>query len=102
VSSPVFERVSEVLEKRTGMSRLESRGTIRIALKEAGLESSHVNREQMLVVIDKVLPQELLDRGVDDADAVCEFIERLVKSEVPDGRADSAGDRIDGLFRRTL
>jgi hypothetical protein len=102
VSSPVFERVSEVLEKRTGMSRLESRGTLRIALKQAGLESNHVNREQMLVVIDKVLPQELLDRGVDDAHEVCEFIERLAKSEASDGSADSAGDRIDGLFRRTL
>jgi hypothetical protein len=102
MKSTVFERASEMLEKRTGMSRLESRGTLRIALKEAGLDPNHVNREQMLVVISKVLPAELLERGVEDAHAICEFIESLVKSEVADTRADSAGDRIDGLFRRTL
>ena len=100
--SRVFEQVSEMLERRTGMSRLEARGTTRIALKSAGLDPNHVNRDQMLVVIAKVLPAELLERGVDDAHAVCEFVASLVKSESPDEKADAAGDRIDGLFRRTL
>ena len=37
VTSPVFEWVARQLEATTLMSRLEARGTIRLALQELGL-----------------------------------------------------------------
>jgi hypothetical protein len=101
MSSPIFERVCETLEERTDMNRLEARGTVRIALKEAGLDPRHVTSHQMSVVLAQVLPPELLSRGIDDAHAVCQALETVVKSQGDDVTAD-AGDRIDGLFRRTL
>ncbi len=101
MSSPLFDRVCNEVEARTDMSRLEARGTVRIALKEAGLELNQVNRNQMMVVIAKVLPQEFLARGIEDGHAVCHALEEVVKSEGGDAGKD-AGDRIDGLFRRTL
>jgi hypothetical protein len=101
VTSPVFERVGEELEKLTAMSLLEARGTLRLALKEAGLDPKHVNSFQMTVVVVKALEQELQARGVEDARAVCERLAQLLKDDDESSTPD-APDRIDGLFRRTL
>jgi hypothetical protein len=101
MSAPLFDRVCNALELHTGMSRLEARGTLRIALKEAGLEPRQVSGVQMMVVVTRVLPGELLARGVEDAHTVCDALEKVVESE-DRGAVMDAGDRIDGLFRRTL
>jgi hypothetical protein len=68
--SPVFECVCAVIEQSTGMGRLESRGTVRLALKQAGLEARDVTVAQMSVVIEKVLPAELTARGISDVEGV--------------------------------
>ncbi|MGH0034197.1 MAG: hypothetical protein ACQGVK_04130 [Myxococcota bacterium] len=83
------------------MNRLEVRGTIRIALKEAGLDPQRVSSHQMGAVVAQVLPDELLKRGIDDAPEVCRALDVILKSH-PDDETVDAGDRIDGLFRRTL
>lgn len=101
MSSPLFERVCDELETRTGLSLLEARGTLRIALKQAGLDPNQVNRNQMMVVLAKVMPHELLTRGIEDGHAVCRALEDAVKS-AGGGAETDAGERIDGLFRRTL
>jgi hypothetical protein len=101
MSSPLFERVCNELETRTGLSLIEARGTVRIALKEAGLEPNQVSRNQMMVVLAKVLPHELLARGIEDGHAVCRDLEDVIKSQGGGAETD-AGERIDGLFRRTL
>ena len=72
--SPVFEWVCDALEQRTDLERLEARGTVRIALREAGLDAAAVTTDQMRVVLDKVLAGELSARAIDDPDAVCEQI----------------------------
>nr|MDJ0853233.1 hypothetical protein [Myxococcota bacterium] len=51
--------------------RLEARGTVRLALKEAGLDVRSVTRSQMVVVVERVLPQALSSRGVQDFDELC-------------------------------
>jgi hypothetical protein len=75
----LFELVSADLEARTGMSRLEARGTLRIALKTAGLDATELNATQMGVVLERVMPGELRARGVDDADAHCNALAAAVK-----------------------
>jgi len=69
--SAAFEFVCSALERRTELDRLQARGTVRLALKEAGLEARAATVEQMQVVVDRVLPRELESRGVEDPDGLC-------------------------------
>lgn len=69
--SAVFDFTCALLERETSLDRLEARGTVRIALKKAGLESRGVSRTQMTVIAQKLLPDELGGRGIEDADRVC-------------------------------
>jgi hypothetical protein len=66
-----FDFVCAHLEARTSLDRLAARGTIRLALKQAGLDSRSVTPEQMAVVIEKLLPAELETRGVAESAALC-------------------------------
>lgn len=72
--SSAFEFACGQIETRTSLDRLAARGTIRIALKQAGLEARSVTPEQMAVVIQKILPGELASRGVDTVEEVCQRI----------------------------
>lgn len=74
--SVAFDFVCSELEQRTSFDRLEARGTVRLALKSAGLEVATVSPRQMSVAVEKVLPGELVARGVDDAEAICAGIVR--------------------------
>jgi hypothetical protein len=94
--SVAFDFVCAQLEERTSFDRLEARGTVRIALKSAGLEVGTVSAPQMAVAVEKVLPGELVARGVDDADAVCAAIVRGL-SEVKDA---DAGETPEAVFQR--
>ncbi len=66
-----FDKVCELLEDETELSRIEARGTIRIALKQSGLNPNSVVTSQLLVVVREILPKELVSRGVQDAEEVC-------------------------------
>ncbi|MBW2398932.1 MAG: hypothetical protein JRG80_06625 [Deltaproteobacteria bacterium] len=97
--SPVFECVCEVLERSSSLDRLESRGTVRLALKQAGLEARSVSASQMKVVLEKVLPEELASRGVDDVDALLgETVSALatVESGVQHDSPESVFARLGG------
>jgi len=72
--SAAFEFACGQLETRSSLDRLAARGTIRIALKQAGLEARSVTPEQMAVVIQKILPSELSNRGVDSVEEICQTI----------------------------
>ncbi len=63
--SLAFTAVCETLEASSSLDRLEARGTVRLALKEAGLQAAAVSPSQLRVVVEKVLPHELESRGVD-------------------------------------
>lgn len=91
-----FEAVCALLEARTSLDRLAARGTVRIALKQAGLDARTVTPEQMAVVADKVLVGELTSRGIGEAGTVCrELVTRLRAMT-----GVSAGDTPDTVFRR--
>jgi hypothetical protein len=68
----VFEQACADLEQVTSLSRLEARGTMRIVLKESGLDPASVRAAELCVVTRVVLPKELAARGVADAESVCE------------------------------
>ena len=68
--SAAFEGVCEVLERSDRLDRLESRGTVRLALTHAGLEASSVTAAQMTVVLEQALPRQLRSRGARDADSL--------------------------------
>ena len=91
-----FDFVCDQLEQHTMLDRLAARGTVRIALKEAGREARTVTPDQMTVVADKVLPTELDSRGITDAQSICADIKRGL------GSLDSGAgpDTPDAVFKR--
>lgn len=97
MSAGLFDRLADRLEQRTGFSRLEARGTLRLALREAGLEPGKLTREYARAVMEKMLPRELEARGIADAAALCASI----AAEIPamDGGAADA-HRPETLFER--
>ncbi len=94
--SEVFDFVCEQLEQCTNFDRLEARGTVRIALKKAGVEVRTVNIEQMIVVVTKLLPAQLESRGVDDCEVRCDaIVKQLAGLEIA-----STGDTPEDVFER--
>lgn len=95
-AADAFEVASDEIERATNLSRLEARGTLRLALKEAGLDAASVTPSQMRVVVEKVLPASLTARGIDKPADVCRAIgEKL--SRLSDS---SLGDRPEAVFAR--
>jgi len=99
LSETLFEFVADALQDRCDLESLEARGTVRLALKAAGLSARDVTREQMIVVIDQVLPRELRVRGVPNPEAVCGQLSQAVKGfSAKDGGSD--GSSPEDVFRR--
>jgi len=80
MAASIFELVAEELERRTDLAKLEARGTVRLALKEAGLDARTVTVEQMGVMLQKVMPDEMRSRGVEHPEPICEAIMTALKS----------------------
>ncbi|MCG8589141.1 MAG: hypothetical protein MJE66_07605 [Proteobacteria bacterium] len=87
-----FEHVCGALEAAASLNQLEARGTIRLALKQAGLEARSVTPDQMAVVLERVLPAELESRGIESAESVCSEIRSGLSSLSVDTTADSPED----------
>jgi len=87
--SAAFEAACSSLEQSGALDRLAARGTIRIALKQAGLEPKAVTTSQLRVVLEKLLPGELASRGVTSPAALCARIAAALEGVDPGGRADS-------------
>jgi hypothetical protein len=94
--SPAFDWTCQQLEEATVLDRLESRGTVRIALKSAGLDAASVLPSQMCVVLEKLMPGELSARGIENAGALCA---RLAE-EVVEIDSGGAVESPDEIFRR--
>lgn len=97
--SSAFEWLCAALEESTTLERLEARGTVRIALKEAGLEPRSVAPSELRVVVQKLLPRELRQRGVADEATLCERLAsglRVLETQT----AAPAADTPDAIFRR--
>ncbi|MEZ4220118.1 MAG: hypothetical protein R3B13_04245 [Polyangiaceae bacterium] len=69
--SEVFDWVTRQLERRTHLSRLEARGTVRLVLKDAGLDAGTVAAHQMAVVLVRLMPAALTKRRVEGSQDIC-------------------------------
>ena len=97
--SAAFTHICDALESETSFSRIEARGTIRLALKSAGLAASSVTPEQIKVVVERVLPVELENRGIADPNSVCRTITRGlagIASEASSDTPESVFHRLGG------
>lgn len=94
----VFGFVCDQVERATSLSQLEARGTVRLALKAAGVDAKSVSAEQMRVVLGKVMPRELDSRGCANAERLCQdIVDRMA------GRSFAApgiGDSPEAVFAR--
>ena len=99
MAANLFDFAADRLEQHTSFNRLEARGTLRIALKAAGLDLRGLTVDQLGVVFEKLMPGELERRGVSDADSICgTVINDLADSPTPtDTNSPSS---VDGIFRR--
>jgi hypothetical protein len=99
MAASIFELVADELEQRTDLAKLEARGTVRLALKEAGLDARSVTAAQMIVMLQKVMPDEMRSRGVDQPEPICEAIITTLKSNRDASKAPEA-ESPEAIFRR--
>jgi hypothetical protein len=99
MATDLFDLAAEKLEQTTNMDRLAARGTLRIALKEAGLDAHKLTLPQLRAVFERLMPKELDARGVSDAAATCKTaMDEIARSADAIDIASSASP--DDVFKR--
>ena len=99
MADTLFDLAADSLEQHSPFDRLAARGTLRIALKAAGLEPKNLTGSQLQVVFEKVMPEELDSRGVSDMQDVCTAV--LADLGAAPGVAEESRDSSpDEIFRR--
>jgi hypothetical protein len=96
----VFDFTAERLEQQTSLDKLAARGTVRLALKAAGLDPGSVSTRQMLVVLKSVMPGELAKRGIEDAAGVCQRAGEALAAAGLSSDAPDGADRAAAIFAR--
>lgn len=99
METPLFDLAAKRLEQHTGFSQLEARGTLRIAVKSAGLSAQSLTIEGLRVVFRKLMPGELEQRGVSDSGGTCAAVMADLEN-APIAASDSASNNPDDIFRR--
>jgi hypothetical protein len=99
METSLFDFAAQKLEQHTGFSQLEARGTLRIAVKSAGLEPKILTVDELRVVFEKLMPGELEQRGVGDTPNVCAAVMRDLE-DAPIAEDDSTSNNPDDVFRR--
>ncbi len=93
--SAAFSWTCAEIERATTLSELVARGTVRLALKQAGLESQSVSGDEMAIVLREILPRELAARAVANAEKLCGEIAARIR-----GRNFEGGDAVADVFAR--
>ena len=95
----LFELAADLIERNSELDRLEARGALRLALRDAGLRADALGRREIDAVLEKLMPERLAKMGVADAAAVCARVRsEIARSATQAGPAPEA-DR-DRIFRR--
>ena len=87
--SPAFTFACSELERLTRLTRDEARGTVRLALRDAGFSASAVGGSEMKVVFERLMPKELASRRIDGGEQLCAEIGRRVGELREDARRES-------------
>ncbi len=95
----LFDLAAQKLEQNTGFSQLEARGTLRIALKSAGLDPRSLALDELRVVFEKLMPGELEQRGVNNTAGACAAVMHDL-ANAPTAATDSSSRNPDDVFRR--
>ncbi len=99
MADALFDLAADSLEQHSPFDRLEARGTLRIALKTAGLEPKNLTGTQLQVVFEQVMPGELDSHGVSDVTVVCAAVIADLES-VRGGAEDAIATSPDDVFAR--
>jgi hypothetical protein len=99
MAADLFDFIAARLEHHTGFDRLEARGTLRLALKSAGLDPKSLTADQLGVVFQKLMPGELEMRGVSNAAAACNAVMDDLANSPAATDTPPARD-VDEIFRR--
>jgi len=99
METSLFDLAAQKLEQHTGSSQLEARGTLRIAVKSAGLEPSSLTLDELRVVFEKLMPGELEQRGVSDTTGACAAVMHDLEN-APIAATDASSISPDDVFRR--
>ncbi len=96
MAAVLFDIAADKLGESTDMDRLAARGTLRLALKQAGLDPQNLTVAQLRAVFEKLMPTELEARGVPDAAATCKAVMDQVANaaSTADLEASSSPDEI--------
>jgi hypothetical protein len=100
VSDTIFDVAAERLETHSDLDKLEARGTLRIALRAAGLDANALSIAQLEVVMDKIMPGELERRGVWKPESVCSAVMADVKRQFGEAADTSEDASPESVFRR--
>jgi hypothetical protein len=96
-SRGIFEFVCGELEQRTQLSRSVARGTVRLAMKQAGLSEEHLTRRSMSVAVRRVLAPMLARRNVEGAGNLCRMMAKVIEVAPAEDfvrQGELAGDRV--------
>ena len=94
--SAAFETACACLEQASSLTSLEARGTIRLALKEAGFDAKSASPRALASVVRRVLPAELQSRRVADPETVCGKIALALEGLA----AEPASETAEDVFKR--
>ena len=95
-NSAAFDAAHAALEKSSGMDRWAARGAIQLALMDAGLEASTVSKDQMSVVVERLLPRQLQSQKIADVASICAKVRDALLLLREDKKVDTA----DQVFQR--
>ena len=92
----LFTIVADRLCELSELNRLEARGTIRIAFKNAGVDAKCFGLDDLEAILAKILPGELENLGCADSRSICDEILKSVRIALPETATDSR----DEIMRR--
>jgi hypothetical protein len=95
--SPIFELMCEQLESEAKLSRLEARGTVRLLLKEVGLDPQQVGKGAAMLAVDRFLEQALRVRRVAEPQQVKTRVLRALRESTLEG---PEGEDPEAIFGR--
>ena len=96
MDSDAFTIVADRLCSLSELDRLEARGTIRLAFKQAGVDAGCFGMGELEAVFSRIMPRELEARGCSDSQAVCKAVMSSLDGALPATGARSS----DEIMRR--
>jgi hypothetical protein len=99
MSTELFDHAAEQLERHTDLDRLEARGTLRLAVKQAGLDSESLSFRELKAVFENIMPAELEARGIDNTATTCTTIFEEI-TRTADASTTEETTSVDDIFKR--